>query len=101
MEGFGIPVLEGMASGTPVIASEAASLPEVGGAACAYFNPSDAEAMAASLKLVLSDPSRQLRMIELGLVQANKFHPNIVGLQIRGFWDGLAEQHAGIDRFGR
>lgn len=42
-EGFGLPVLEGMASGTPVIASNAASIPEVGGDACLYFDPYSVE----------------------------------------------------------
>ena len=90
IEGFGIPVLEAMASGTPVIASDAASLPEVGGAAAAYFNPRDVAAMAATLKHVLDSPQRQQGMIDAGLAQANKFHPEVVGLQIRTFWDELA-----------
>jgi glycosyltransferase involved in cell wall biosynthesis len=90
MEGFGIPVLEAMASGTPVIASNATSLPEVGGPAAAYFDPTDVAAMAATLKNVLGDPNTQQRMIELGLNQASEFHPDRVVLQVQTFWDGLA-----------
>jgi glycosyltransferase involved in cell wall biosynthesis len=98
MEGFGIPVLEAMASGTPVIASDAASLPEVGGPAAVYFNPRDASAMSATLKHVLDNPDRQQRMIELGLAQANKFHPEVVGRQIQAFWDELAANGASADQ---
>jgi glycosyltransferase involved in cell wall biosynthesis len=89
MEGFGIPVLEAMASGTPVISSDATSLPEVGGPAAAYFNPTDVEGMAATLERVLSDKDRLQNMIELGLTQAKQFHPDTVGPKVQAFWDGL------------
>jgi glycosyltransferase involved in cell wall biosynthesis len=84
-----------MASGTPVITSNAASLPEVGGPAAAYFNPTDVTAIAAALKHVLSDPDRQQKMIELGIAQANKFHPDTVGQQVQAFWDALAASRPG------
>jgi glycosyltransferase involved in cell wall biosynthesis len=90
MEGFGIPVLEAMASGTPVIASDATSLPEVGGQAAAYFDPTDAGAMAAALKQVLGDRDMQQKMMDQGLTQAKQFHPGTVGLQVQAFWDALS-----------
>ena len=90
MEGFGIPVLEAMASGTPVITSNTTSLPEVGGPAVNYFDPMDVAGMATALKQVLDHPDRQQNMIELGLTQANKYHPDSVRLQIQAFWDTLA-----------
>ncbi|HEX4771133.1 MAG TPA: glycosyltransferase family 1 protein [Bryobacteraceae bacterium] len=88
-EGFGITVLEGMASGTPVLASGAASLPEVAGLAAEYFNPADVNSMAAALTEVLGSENRQRMMIREGLIQANRFHPDRVGRQIRSFWDEL------------
>jgi glycosyltransferase involved in cell wall biosynthesis len=91
MEGFGIPVLEAMASGTPVIASNATSLPEVGGRAAAYFNPHEVADMTAVLDQVLRDQARQRTMVELGLAQAKQFHPDVVGRQVKDFWDGLAD----------
>jgi glycosyltransferase involved in cell wall biosynthesis len=101
MEGFGIPVLEAMASGTPVVASNATSLPEVGGPAGAYFDPTDVAAMAATLKQVLGDTDRQQKMIELGLTQGNKFHPDAVGLQVQAFWDTLAADSPREQAYGR
>lgn len=54
-EGFGIPVLEAMQFGTPVACANAASLPEVGGDACVYFNPRDTMDMAKVITKVLTN----------------------------------------------
>lgn len=72
-EGFGIPVLEALSLGCPVIASERSSLPEVGGAAALYFDPSDADAMLAAARHVISDPDLRVEMAEKGLAQAGRF----------------------------
>jgi glycosyltransferase involved in cell wall biosynthesis len=89
MEGFGIPVLEAMASGTPVIASNSTSLPEVGGPAAAYFDPTDIRQMAEMLQQVLGDQHRQQHMIELGFTQAKQFHPDLVRREVQAFWSAL------------
>lgn len=72
-EGFGLPVLEAMACGCPVIASRAASLPEVGGAAVAYVDsPRDAEGFAAALRS-MRDRNRAEAFVRAGLERAATF----------------------------
>jgi glycosyltransferase involved in cell wall biosynthesis len=90
-EGFGIPVLEAMASGTPVVASNASSLPEIGGEAALYVDPTSTEHMAKILHQILFDPGLRARMVELGRMQARKFHPAVVRASIQRFWDELTQ----------
>jgi glycosyltransferase involved in cell wall biosynthesis len=72
-EGFGLPVLEAMACGTPVVASDTSSLPEMGGDAARYFDPYDVEAMAEALRLVWTETDLRAEMRRRGLVQASQF----------------------------
>jgi glycosyltransferase involved in cell wall biosynthesis len=72
-EGFGLPVLEAMACGTPVAASQASSLPEVGGGAARYFDPYDVGAIAAALRAVCTDADLRAEMRAQGLAQAARF----------------------------
>ncbi|MFP5220966.1 MAG: glycosyltransferase family 4 protein [Acidobacteriota bacterium] len=73
-EGFGLPVLEAMSCGCPVITADAASLPEVGGDACLYLSdPSDPIEMARAMILVASDPDLREDMRAKGLLQAKRF----------------------------
>jgi glycosyltransferase involved in cell wall biosynthesis len=90
-EGFGIPMLEGMATGTPVIAARATSLPEVGGDAAYYFDPTDLEDMAGALETVLSDEELRQDMVRKGLRRAEIYHPEVIGLQVSAFWKEMAE----------
>lgn len=72
-EGFGLPILEHMASGQVVAASDSSSHPEVGGQAPAYFQPTDTEEMAAVITRLLSDRDEYQRRRQLGLAQAQNF----------------------------
>lgn len=72
-EGFGLPVLESMTCGTPVVCSKAASLPEVGGEAAEYFDPVEAESMAAAIESVLLSEDRWRKLQTRGFEQASRF----------------------------
>jgi glycosyltransferase involved in cell wall biosynthesis len=73
IEGFGLPVLEAMACGTPVISSRAASLPEVGGDAVVYFDPNSAEDLADAIKRVLISVELRENLRTKGLARAAQF----------------------------
>jgi glycosyltransferase involved in cell wall biosynthesis len=72
-EGFGLPVLEAMASGVPVVCSSSSSLPEVAGSAAAMCAPEDVEELHALLWRGLEDESWRETAISEGLVQARRF----------------------------
>lgn len=72
-EGFGLPVLEAMEAGVPVIASSAASIPEVGGDACLYFDPTSTDQLVdCLLRLIKSKEERNLYSRK-GLVRQGNF----------------------------
>ena len=72
-EGFGLPALEAMSFGTPVVVSDRASLPEVVGEAGLLVNPDDPEDIAQALARVLTEEPLRARMREQGLAQAARF----------------------------
>jgi len=72
-EGFGLPALEAMACGAPVIGSNSSSIPEVIGRADALFDPTSVADIAAAMVAVLNDPARQAALRAHGLQQAGRF----------------------------
>jgi glycosyltransferase involved in cell wall biosynthesis len=92
VEGFGIPLLEAMATGTPALASNVSSLPEVGGSAPLYFNPHSPAEIGSAITTVMTDSTLRHRMVQLGLDRAKTFHPSIVMRLVDDFWREFASQ---------
>jgi glycosyltransferase involved in cell wall biosynthesis len=86
-EGFGIPILEAMASGAPTLLANSTSLPEVGGDAAHYFEPGNEEDLAESITRILHDNSIQQTMRDKGLARAAQFT-----------WHRAATAHADVYR---
>ncbi len=80
-EGFGLPGLEAMVHGAPVVSSNATCLPEIYGDAAQYFDPMDVQAMATGINEVLSDEELRQKLIANGHKQAAKYS-----------WQRMAEQ---------
>lgn len=72
-EGFGLPVLEAMQLGTPVITSDVSCLPEVGGDAPQYVDPYDVQSILEAIRTVDADQHLRADMASKGIVQARKF----------------------------
>ena len=72
-EGFGFPVIEAMACGTPVVCSNVSSLPEVAGDAALLVDPLDVTALTAALARVTTDPGLRRELTERGFRQASRF----------------------------
>jgi glycosyltransferase involved in cell wall biosynthesis len=72
-EGFGLPILEAMACGTPVVASRASCLPEVAEGAALLVDPNNVEGLASALELALLDGDVRARLVAQGLQRATEY----------------------------
>jgi glycosyltransferase involved in cell wall biosynthesis len=72
-EGFGIPLVEAMSIGLPIVCSDRTSIPEVAGDAALYFNPDDPEDMAKKIGLVLEDETLRNRLVDRGRERVRSF----------------------------
>lgn len=72
-EGFGFPVAQAMAAGTPVITSAVSALPEIAGSAALLIDPRSATDLCEAMRHLLTSPSRRAQMIEMGRSNARRF----------------------------
>lgn len=88
-EGFGLPVLEAMACGTPVITSNLSSLPEVGGDAALLVDPHDSEAIREAILRLETDAATRTRLIKAGYQQAERFSWERAARQLKAIYDDI------------
>jgi glycosyltransferase involved in cell wall biosynthesis len=91
-EGFGLPVLEAMACGVPVVCSNASSLPEVAGDAALLVDPLDTDGLAAAIARALADGDLREGMIVRGFAQAARFTWKQAARQLLGVFDTLGSK---------
>jgi glycosyltransferase involved in cell wall biosynthesis len=89
-EGFGLPILEAMACGTPVVASRASCLPEVAEGAALLIDPTNVEGLTASLEQLLTDSALRAGLIAGGRQRATEYTWRQAAERLRGVYEKVA-----------
>jgi len=88
-EGFGLPVLEAMLLGTPVVTSRTSSLPEIAGDAALYVNPYETDDIARAIKKIAGDAGLRAELVERGRAQAELFSVERYRQRVASLYDQL------------
>ncbi len=89
-EGFGLPIIEAMACGTPVVANNASCLPEVAGGAAVLADADDTPAFATAIRSVMEDEALRADLIARGYQRAEQFRPEICAQQMLSIYEQVA-----------
>jgi glycosyltransferase involved in cell wall biosynthesis len=95
-EGFGMPVVEAMTAGVPVIAADRGALPEVAGSAARFFEPDDVDGLTALLKKIILDSGMRATMRESGIEQAGRFSWRSSAAALRDAWTLAVESRRSV-----
>jgi glycosyltransferase involved in cell wall biosynthesis len=85
-EGFGIPVLEAITSGTPVVTSATSAMPEAGGPSARLVEPTDVDSIAEAIQEILKDSELTKNMIKGGRHYAKRFRGDVISKQMMGLY---------------
>lgn len=88
-EGFGIPLLEALCSGVPVIGATGSCLEEAGGPHSLYVDPNDSNALANAIDQVIETPSLREEMVRKGLTYAERFKPDVLAREMMEHYHSL------------
>ncbi|MDT8304634.1 MAG: glycosyltransferase family 1 protein [Anaerolineae bacterium] len=90
-EGFGMPILEALACGTPVVAASSSALPEAGGDAALYFEPRDVAGLVKQMLAVLDNPEQVATMRQTGFLHASTYSWDAAGRAMGAVYQGALE----------
>ncbi len=85
-EGFGIPIVEALSVGIPVLAAKGSCLEEAGGEGCVYANPNDISEISKNMSTLLSDQNLRQQLIEKGKLHIAKFQDNIIADELMNIY---------------
>lgn len=91
-EGFGIPIIEALNSGIPVIAATGSCLEEAGGPDSIYVNPQDVDGLAECLNKLLNDPESCRKMVKQGLKYVQQFDNEVIAAALMTYYNTIASK---------